>query len=117
MRPRVKGYLYDAHEACLLLRKFTEGKSFDDYEDDDMLRSAVERQFGIIGEALGCASDEDPSLEAEITDFRKIVGFRNQLIHAYSGISNDVVWGIVEGKLGVLEKELKDLLETPVTDE
>lgn len=47
-----KKYLYDIQQAAHRLTEFTSGKNFDDYEQDAMLRAAVERKFEIIGEAL-----------------------------------------------------------------
>ena len=48
----LRKYFYDIEQACKLLAEFTSGKTFADYTTDAMLRSAVERQFEIIGEAL-----------------------------------------------------------------
>ena len=53
MQVEAKKYLYDIHQAALSVTQFTVGKRFEDYEQDAMLRAAVERQFEIIGEALG----------------------------------------------------------------
>ena len=52
MRLESKKYLYDIARAADLIRRFTKGKAFADFEGDEMMRSAVERQFEIIGEAL-----------------------------------------------------------------
>jgi uncharacterized protein with HEPN domain len=69
MRPlEVREYLFDIQEACDLLERFAAGKSFDDYRADPLLRSAVERQFEIIGEALRQAIKLDLDLAARITD-------------------------------------------------
>lgn len=112
MKPReILKYLYDIREACDLIVEFTMGKTFDDYTVDAMLRSAVERQFEIIGEALNQAIRRDPDLGKAITDIAKIIAFRNRLIHAYAAISDEVVWGVIETSLPTLQREVVDLLE------
>jgi uncharacterized protein with HEPN domain len=104
-------YLFDIREACDLITQFTAGKTPDDYRNDTLLRSGVERQFEIIGEALGQAIRHDPALARQISDPSRIIAFRNRLIHGYATISDDVVWGIIETSLPVLAREVKDLLE------
>jgi hypothetical protein len=42
-----------------------------------------------------------------VTDARRIVAFRNRLIHGYASVSNEVVWGVVEGNLPVLQREIR----------
>ncbi len=49
MRPEVAKLLYDARSACLAIEAFTAGADFGRYASDALLRSAVERQFEIIG--------------------------------------------------------------------
>lgn len=51
MQPDSRKYLYDIQTACRKLEDFTRDRSLDDYLANEMLRSAVERQFEIIGEA------------------------------------------------------------------
>ena len=51
MRRDARAYLWDALQAVNLLQQFGAGKNFEQYQADAMLRSAVERQFEIIGEA------------------------------------------------------------------
>lgn len=65
-----------------MIAQFTQGRTFDQYGADPMLRSAVERQFEIIGEALRLAEAADPTVAEIIPDLRKIVGMRNRIIHA-----------------------------------
>ena len=108
---RVRKYLFDIHKACQLLQEFTEGKSFDDYQNDAMLRSAVERQFEIVGEAMNQMLRLDSSLAQKITDSKRIISFRNVLIHGYASVSNEIVWGIVESYLPRLNLEIIQLLQ------
>ena len=51
MQSEVRTYLFDIAAAISAIEEFTAGRSLEEYEQDLMLRSAVERQFGIIGEA------------------------------------------------------------------
>jgi uncharacterized protein with HEPN domain len=68
MRLESKKYLYDVLQACKNLRQFTKAKGFPDYQADVQLRSATERQFEIIGEALRRLSTEDPTTAARISE-------------------------------------------------
>ena len=106
----VKTYLFDISQACQLLKQFTHDKSFADYDADPMLRSAVERQFEIVGEALNRAIQLDPGIQQKIVDSRLIIDFRNRLIHGYASVSNEVVWDIIESKLDDLMREIDGLL-------
>lgn len=94
-----------------LIETFTAGKGFEDYERDALLRSAVERQFEIVGEAMSRMLLLAPELLPRITDARRIIAFRNRLIHGYASLANEVVWGIVESNLGVLKREVLALLD------
>ena len=93
MHPDAAKLLWDAQQAALRIGRFTAQKSFDEYDADEYMRSAVERQFEIIGEALNQLSKVDPLTASTIADLPRIVSFRNMLIHAYSSIDNRVVLG------------------------
>ncbi len=109
----VQKLLFDMKQAGELIETFVAGRSFEEYHGDAMLKSAVERQFGIIGDALSRAFAIDPGLESSITSLRRIIDFRNRLIHGYTDVSARVVWGVVEADLPVLFAEVKTLLEAP----
>ena len=76
-----------------------------------MVRSAVERQFEIIGEALAQVLRLDPSLRSKISDSERIIAFRNRLVHGYSSVADDVVWGILEANLPSLQEEVAALMK------
>lgn len=110
MRPETAKLLYDIGQACQLLLQFTEGKNYDDYISDPLLRSGVERQFEIMGEALNKALQKEPGLADKITDHKRIIDFRNFLIHDYASVNDLVVWGIIEKHLPLLHQEVQELL-------
>ena len=110
MRLEAKTLLYDMRQAAERIGEFTAGRTFDGYELDAMLRSAVERQFEIIGEALNKLSKIEPGIAARIPDYQKIISFRNALIHGYAAVQNEVVWGVLETRLPELLAAVKDLL-------
>ena len=107
---RAAKYLWDARRAAERIARFTSGRSGDDYLGDEMLRSAVERQFEIIGEAFTGLRRVDPDLAATISDLPRIVAFRNVLTHGYATVDNRLVWSVVEGKLAELLMLLTRLL-------
>ena len=52
MKLNIKAYLHDVHKASLHILTFTKELSIEDYSNSELVKSAVERQFVIIGEAL-----------------------------------------------------------------
>ena len=110
MRLEARKYLFDMQQAAELIARFIERRTLEDYAADPMLRSAVERQFEILGEALGKLKKSDPEIAGKIADYRRIIAFRNVLIHGYDAILDEVVWGIVETQLPVVRQTLSELL-------
>ncbi len=105
--------LWDAQQAAERIARFTAGKGFADYEGDEFLRSAVERQFEIIGEALNQLARVDAAIAGPIPDLARIVAFRNLLIHGYAAVDNRLVWGVIEPSFGPLRSVLAKLLADP----
>ncbi len=111
MRLEVKKNLYDIQRAANLLTEFTHGKTFADYERDAMLRAAVERECEVIGEAMNRLAKADALVAARISDYQRIIAFRNILIHQYTDVDDRLVWDVVETKLATLSREVGALLE------
>jgi len=82
-----------------------------DYLADRMLRSAVERQFEIVGEALRQLEKTAPSLARQIPDLAHAITFRNILIHGYTTIDDRTVWRTIKESLPGLRKSLSALLD------
>ncbi len=103
-------YLHDVTVAAEKIQTFTRGRTFSEYQDDDLLKSAVERQFEIIGEALNQLSRRQPETCRCISGYRRAIAFRNILIHGYAEIDNEVVWGVLENDLPILLDDVLTLL-------
>ena len=105
-------FLWDAQQAGERIIRFTSGRSYEDYLEDEILRSAVERQFQIIGEAFNRLRRLDPATAAQLPDLAQIISFRNVLVHDYTAIRNDTVWDVIRDDLPRLQALLTELLRT-----
>ena len=110
MRPEIPALLWDARKAAELIMQFVAGRDWDAYRSDALLRSAVERQFQIIGEALGKVGRLDPETASRIDELRRIVAFRNVLVHGYAVIDDELVWEVASQRVGPLASLLAGLL-------
>jgi uncharacterized protein with HEPN domain len=113
MQLKASKLLEDVRAAADLIVRFTEGKSPADYAGDPLLRSGVERQFLIIGEAMSQLARLAPEVAAQITYSRRIIAFRNVLVHGYDLVDHDVVWDVIETHLPVLRRQVASLLAEP----
>jgi uncharacterized protein with HEPN domain len=57
-------------------------------------------------------SKEDSDLIARITDYQRIIAFRNILIHGYDMVDDRVVWDVVTNQLPNLDGEVKSLIKS-----
>lgn len=76
-----------------------------------MLRSAVERQAEIVGEALNTLARTAPGIAARIPALAQAVAFRNILIHGYAVVDNAIVWRVATEDMPALALHLAALLE------
>ena len=111
MQRDTRAFLWDANEAAEAILGFVADKSYEDYSADRLLRSAVERQFEIIGEALNQLCKIEPHWAERIPDLPQIVAFRNLLIHGYASVNDLTVWRTVETSLPNLQNILSSLLD------
>ena len=110
MPPEIARRLFDAYQACLAIEGFVRGVDFSAFLRSALIRSAVERQFEIIGEPLSKAARDEPVLSSRVPDIPRIVGLRNRLIYGDDSVDEEIVWDIVSTKLAPLKlrRELSD---------
>src|SRR5829696_867164 len=112
MRPeRTPKTLEDIRDAAYFVLAVTEGKTLKDYSEDRLLRHAIERNFEIIGEAVGRLARDDPEMVSRLSEHERIVAFRNVLIHGYDLVDDELVWDTIRTKLPVLLSEVEELLK------
>ena len=107
----LSAYLQDVLEACKSIEDVMSGVSLEEYRGKRSVRSAVEREFIIIGEALRRVRTLDEKLFSSISNSRAIVDFRNLLAHDYGAVDDDAVFGLVYSDLIVLKAEVSELLD------
>jgi uncharacterized protein with HEPN domain len=110
MQLEAKKLLEDIRQACEEILAFTDGKTFQNYKQEKLLRSGVERQFEIIGEALNRLTKVAPDEINQVSHYKRIISFRNILIHGYDLIEDAVVWDVVAKDLPLLYSQIVKLL-------
>ena len=56
-------------------------------------------------------AEQDAAVAARISEYPRIIAFRNMLIHGYASVDDRLVWDVVETKLPVLRREVDALLQ------
>lgn len=111
MKDKTIKWLSDIKTSAEIIFSATKDKDYADYNNDVILRAAVERHFEIIGESVNRIARHDPETAGKISDYSKIISFRNILIHGYDLVNDDDVWSVVQESLPVLYRQVTGLLE------
>lgn len=102
-------------EAARAIQQFVTAKTFADYESDLLLRSGVERQLEIIGEAARHVSAELQAEHSEIP-WRPIIAQRHVLAHDYGEVRHDLIWRVATVHIAELIAWLEPLVPQPPGD-
>lgn len=116
-RRDIRAFLFDIVEACDLIAAFISERAFPDYLADAMLRSAVERQAIIIGEAMAQIARSWPERLQDFPQHSAIVGFRNHVVHGYFGIDHTQVWDIATVHVPPFRHAVASMLDQLGTEE
>jgi uncharacterized protein with HEPN domain len=110
MNEKIIKYLFDIKQAVDEIDSYflTNEKSFVHYQKSVLLKRAIERDLEIIGEAISKILAIDNYFP--INNARRIVGLRNQIIHAYDNISDENIWGIIINHIPQLKSEVEKLI-------
>jgi uncharacterized protein with HEPN domain len=98
----------DIIDSSQKIMTYTEGLTYEQFVSDSRTVDAVIRNFEIIGEAANRLSEEFKDKYPEI-EWHRIRGFRNRIVHDYSGIDFEIVWQIKENFLPEMLQKLRRL--------
>ncbi|MFO8077867.1 MAG: DUF86 domain-containing protein [Thermoplasmatota archaeon] len=103
-------YLHHMLDSMVKIKDFTDNVGESEFENSELIQSAVIRQIEIIGEATKQISQSVKRKYPHIP-WRDIAGMRDKLIHGYFGVDIDAVWDTIQLDIPVLEKDIKRILE------
>lgn len=83
--------------------------------DSHTLQDAVLRNLQVMAESTQRVSDEAKETQPDI-EWRKIVAFRNILVHDYLGIDLDAVWDITQQNVPELKQAVEEMLIASLED-
>jgi uncharacterized protein with HEPN domain len=106
-----RAWLWDVRDAAESIRSFVNGLDLQSYAESELVHSAVERKFEVIGEALNQLWRADSQMAAKIPRLPQIVAFRNQLIHGYAKVDHATVWAAIHEALPELQGVVQAMLE------
>ena len=110
MSERLPKHLDDALYAAGLALKFVAGQTLETYRADVLLRSAVERQVEIVGEACRRALADTPALRERLPDAGLAIAMRNRIAHGYDTLDDAIVFNTVAVNFPPLVAELEAAL-------
>ncbi len=111
MDEKILKWLFDIKVAIQEIEGFFHDfpKDFNQYRSNIILKRAVERNLEIIGEAVNRILKQDETFPIE--NAKRIVGLRNQIIHAYDNISDENIWAILLKHIPLLKVEIERFTE------
>ena len=112
MDKKIAKFLEDIRDNITEIEEETaaRGKRFEIFCNDRVFRKFIERNIGIIGEAVNQILKLKNDIE--ITSARRIVNTRNLVIHSYDNVDNELLWAIVINHLPILKAEVQQLIES-----
>ena len=104
-----KLYLTDIVEAAQAIERFITGEDFEDFEQNEMMNSAVLQKLMVIGEAAARLPKDFTQRFSEVP-WLDIIGFRNIAVYEYFAIRWDIVWVAASEEVPVLKEQIEKIL-------
>jgi len=99
-------FVLDMLEAMAKVERYIAGLTYEAFAANDLVLDAVVRNLVIIGEAARHIPEELRKQYTDV-DWRRVVGFRNIVIHEYFDVDPEIVWAIATQHLHDLKAALE----------
>lgn len=103
-------FLKDILKSSEKILRYSEGKSFEQFVQDELLVDGVIRNLVVIGEAVKNLSEKIKKTYNFI-EWKKVAGLRDILIHEYFGVDMEILWDIVQNEIPPLKEQVQKILE------
>ena len=102
-------YLRDIIEAMDDIETFVEGMTLDGFKEDRRTFHACVRAIEIMGEAVKNLP-EDLKDEHDDVPWRVVAGMRDKVVHAYFGVSHEIIWTTIRTDFPDFRSSVEDIL-------
>lgn len=104
-------FIVDLFVAIQKIKTYTsEFKTAEEFQYSSIHWDATIRELEIIGETLNKLLSNEFFNENSPKYFRKVVNFRNVIVHSYFGIDLNELWDVINSKLPILEDDLENFI-------
>jgi len=110
MAREIRHFAQDILDAIDVVDKAIQGKSFADFQKDDIFRLGTERAIEIISEASRHIPDDLKALRTEVP-WQRVKAIGNVLRHEYHGLSDTIIWTAVKDELPRLKVAVRAILD------
>ena len=107
--PHDSAYLVDILTAARRVLQFTQGVSWVEFQQNELLQDGVAHRISIIGEAASRVSQQMRDAHPEI-EWRGMIGMRNRIIHEYFRVNLEVVGDVVQNDIPALISVIEPLI-------
>jgi len=103
-------------DSIISIKEFSKNMNKEELFSNRLKQSAIVREIEIIREAVKNIS-ESLKIKYKQVEWKNIASTRDKMIHNYFGINLDIIWGIINDNIPVLEKQIKKIKERLIKEE
>lgn len=103
-------YVRHIRDAIEKIESYIKGVDFKTFSSNNLIFDAVARELEIIGEASN-RIDRDFQKQYPDIPWRKIISFRNNIIHEYFNLNKNTVWQTCQNNLPELKVIILQILD------